>query len=51
VVTASLVAEREIHRQLRHSASFVQLYRLDGLRIRPALEQPRLDDPSRRLDL
>jgi len=31
VVTASLVTEREIDRQCRHSVSLVQFYRLDGL--------------------
>src|SRR4051794_1405570 len=51
VVAAGLVAERETPRQRRHAVSLVQIHRLDGLRIRPPVEQPRLDGPSRRLDL
>src|ERR1039458_3907034 len=51
VVTASLVAERQPIRQRRHSVSLVQIHRLDGLRIRPPFEQPRLDGSGRWLDL
>src|SRR2546427_10147933 len=51
MVTASLVAERQLHRQLRHSISLVQIHGLDGVRIWPPFEQPRLDGPGRRLDL
>ena len=51
VRTASLVAERQPVRQLRHSLSFVQIHGLDGLRIWPSFEQPRPDDPGRRLNL
>src|SRR5947209_15461511 len=38
-------------RQLRHSVSLLQIHGLDGLRIWPPFEQPRLDGPGRRLDL
>src|SRR5215475_5338962 len=51
MVTASLVAECQPVRQLRHSVSLVQIRRLDGMRIWPPFEQPCLDGPGRRLDL
>src|SRR5438093_6221274 len=51
MVTASLVAERQLHRQLRYSVSFVQIHGLDGVRIWPPFEQPRCDSPGGRLDL
>src|SRR5450759_1367583 len=51
MVTASLVAKRQLHRQLRHSIGFVQIHGLDGLGIWPPFEQPRRDGPGRRLDL
>src|SRR6266567_3474579 len=51
MVSASLVAEHQLHRHLRDSIGFVQIYGLDGLRIRPPFEQPRLDGSGRRLDL
>src|SRR5713226_5528603 len=51
MVTASLVPERQLRRQLRYSIGFVQIHGLDGLRIRPPFEQPRRDGPGRRLDL
>src|SRR5260370_27862025 len=51
MVTASLVAERQLHRQLRYSVGFVQIHGLDGLRIWPTFGQPRLDDAGRQLDL
>src|ERR1700736_4501140 len=51
MVTASLVAERQLHRQLRYSIGFVQIHGLDSLRIWPPFEQPRRDGPGRRLDL
>src|SRR5260370_87221 len=51
MVTASLVAERQLHRQLRYSVGFVQIHGLDGLRIWPTFGQPRLDGAGRRLDL
>ena len=46
-----LSSERQLQRHLRHSVSLVQIHRLDGVRIRPPFEQPRLDGPGRRLDL
>src|SRR4051812_23630042 len=51
VVAAGLVAKLEAPGQPRDPVGLLKINRLDGLHVRPAVENPRLDGTSRRLEL
>jgi hypothetical protein len=51
VIAARLVAEHQPVRHLGYAAGLVQVERLDGLHVGPAVEPPGLGGADRRLDL